>query len=95
MKATLPSGTPRSVEDLLNDFEARFTGLQSIARTTINLDVHLQGHPGLRHFLGMDERTARYVDSLFDEYDEMRELIFQRLDEHDQEKDPAVEVSDA
>ena len=95
MKATLPGGMPRSVEDLLNDFEARFAGLHSIARTTLNFSGQLNDEPGLKSFLGMGEKTAMYVDSLFDEYDEMRELIFQRLDRNDREKEPAEEATDA
>ncbi len=95
MKATLPGGEPKSIADLLNEYEWKFAGLNQIAQTAINLDVHLVDHPGLRSFLGMDERTARFVDSLVDEYDEMKELIFQRLDDHDREKEPAEEVPDA
>ena len=93
MKSTLPGGEPRSIEDLLNDFEERFAGLISIARTTSNLNTILDERQG-RAFLGMDDKTAQCVQSLADEYDELKALIFQRLDERDREKEPAGEASD-
>ena len=92
MKATLPGGGPRSIEDLLNEFEWKFSGLHQISQTTMDIDHRLE--PRLRRFLGMGLHTATYVSSLVDDYDEMRELILQRLDEHEREVKQAGEATD-
>ncbi len=94
MKATLPGGHPKSIEDLLNEFEWKFSGLRQISQTTMDLDRQLKD-PTLRQFLGMRIHAAKNVQILVDEYDEMRELIFQRLDRNDREVKPDKEANDA
>ena len=86
MKPTLPGGEPKSIEGLLGDFKWKLEGLNQIAQTTLDLERRL-GEPRLRRFLGMGIHTAKHVDSLVDEYDELRKLIVRRLDEPDREKE--------
>ena len=62
-----------TAEDLLNDFEWKLAGLVQIAQTT--QDLWREVDPRMRWKLGMSERTAEHVWSLFYDFDDMRERI--------------------
>ena len=70
-------GQPRiggnTAEDMLNDFEWRFAGLLQIAEATQELYRHVD-HPQ-RWKLGMSEKTADHVFSLWYDFVEMNERI--------------------
>ncbi len=69
-----------TAEDMLNEFEWRFAGLLQIAEATQELYRHVD-HPQ-RWKLGMSEKTADFVFSLWYDFVEMNERIT-RLEDRD------------
>ena len=64
-----------TAEDMLNDFEWKLAGLLQIAEATQELYCHVDHQQ--RWKLGMTEKTANHVFSLWYSFDEMRERIMQ------------------
>ncbi len=83
-KARSPGGGPlrsggNTAEDMLNDFEWKLAGLVQIAEAT--QELYREVSHRVRWKLGMTEKTANHVWSLWYDFDEMRERIVRLEDD--------------